>query len=476
MIGQATFPKLRYSQRQPLMPQAIAVPKFACHRRLCLLAFLMLMGLVVLPGYGQSPAPIRVATFNVSLYGERPGEVLKRLRTGSDRQAQHLAEIIQRVRPEIILLNEIDYDPAGEVLSVFHDKYLAVGQHASNSPDGPARPIDFPHRFAAPVNTGKHSGFDLSGDGVVDSTPGTDGYAADCWGFGRYAGQYGMAILSKHRIDRDAVRTFQNFLWKDMPEARLPDNPETPAANDWYSAEATAQFPLSSKSHWDVPILIDGKRVHLLASHPTPPVFDGSEDRNGRRNHDENRFWADYVGMAGEGGEAITRSDTQREPYIYDDAGKEAHLAPNESFIILGDLNSDPEDGDGPEGIRQLLASPRPLKYPPPSSEGAAEQSRLQGGANTRHRGNPRQDTSDPADDPGPGNLRIDYVLPSAELSVRGSGVFWPAANDPLFPLVGVHPFPSSDHRLVWVDLVVSGQQSAVSDQPEPGEPGPADR
>jgi hypothetical protein len=401
----------------------------------------MLMGWGVASGHGQSPATIRVATFNVSLYGERQGEVLKRLQTGSDRQAQHLAEIIQRVRPEIILLNEIDYDPAGEVLGAFHDKYLAVGQHVSNSPEGPAKPMTFPHRFTAPVNTGKHSGFDLSGDGVVDSKAGSDAYATDCWGFGRYAGQYGMAILSTNRIDQDAVRTFQNFRWKDMPAARLPDNPDTPAASDWYSAEAIAQFPLSSKSHWDVPIIIDDKRIHLLASHPTPPVYDGAEDRNGRRNHDEIRFWADYVGPA------------KAARYIYDDAGLEAHLAAGESFVILGDLNGDPADGDGPEGIRHLLASSRLLKYPPPASEGAVEQTRLQGRANARHSGDPRHDTCDPADDPGPGNLRIDYVLPSADLTVGGSGVFWPVANDPLFPLVGVHPFPSSDHRLVWVDL-----------------------
>ena len=55
-------------------------------------------------------------------------------------------------------------------------------------------------------------------------------------------------------------------------------------------------FRLSSKSHWDVPIRIGRETVHFLVSHPTPPVFDGPEDRNGTRNHDEIRFWADYVG------------------------------------------------------------------------------------------------------------------------------------------------------------------------------------
>ena len=52
---------------------------------------------------------------------------------------------------------------------------------------------------------------------------------------------------------------------------------------------------MSSKSHWDVPIDVNGKVIHLLASHPTPPVFDGDEERNGTKNHDEVRFWLDYV-------------------------------------------------------------------------------------------------------------------------------------------------------------------------------------
>ncbi len=54
--------------------------------------------------------------------------------------------------------------------------------------------------------------------------------------------------------------------------------------------------------------------------------------------------------------------------------------------------------------------------------------------------------------DNAPGNLRVDYVLRSKSLRVRDAGVFWPTTDDPLFPLVGTWPFPSSDHRLVWVD------------------------
>lgn len=44
-----------------------------------------------------------------------------------------------------------------------------------------------------------------------------------------------------------------------MPGALLPDDPSTPEPQDWYSAEELEVFRLSSKSHWDIPIKINGK-------------------------------------------------------------------------------------------------------------------------------------------------------------------------------------------------------------------------
>jgi len=424
--------------------------------------------------------PLRVATFNASLYADRPGAILDRLSRGDDPQAQAVAEIIQRVRPEILLINEIDYDPGGKVLDAFCENYLAVGQPASSSSDQstgtasgtrePAEPINYPYRYAAPANTGVHSGLDLDRNGNVDATAGGRDYGSDCWGYGVYPGQYAFAILSQHPIDEEAVRTFRKFLWRDMPGALLPDDGATPAPDDWYSAEILAGFPLSSKNHVDVPIVVRGRRLHVLASHPTPPVFDGAEDRNGRRNHDEIRFWADYVGESGQravGSGQNQSGENRGDSYIYDDAGRRGGLAansllqplasslqPRPSFVILGDLNSDPHDGDGGGTIKQLLDAPGVLKLASPRSDGGAEAAGLQGGANARHRGDPAEDTCDTRDEPGPGNLRLDYVLPSADLRVVGSGVFWPAADDPLHTLVaGAERPASSDHRLVWIDL-----------------------
>ena len=103
--------------------------------------------------------------------------------------------------------------------------------------------------------------------------------------------------------------------------------------------------------------------------------------------------------------------------------------------------------------IDQLLENWR-IQDPLPTSSGAVEASALQGGANATHQGDPKYDTADFADT-APGNLRADYVLPSRALRVTDAGVFWPEQADPLFRLTGVFPFPSSDHRLVWVDVRV---------------------
>jgi hypothetical protein len=367
---------------------------------------------------------VRFQTFNTSLNRARAGELVEDLSTPDDPQAAAVAEIIQRTRPDVLLLNEFDYVPGRVAVDLFRDNYLAVGH-------GGARPIDYPYAFVAPSNTGVPSGHDLDNNGTV-------GGGNDAFGFGEFEGQYGMVVLSKHPIVTSRVRTFQRFLWKDLPDAMLPDDPATAAPRDWYSPAELEDVRLSSKSHWDVPVRLGRRTVHFLVSHPTPPTFDGAEDRNGTRNHDEIRFWADYV-------------DGRR--YFYDDRGHRGGLARGERFVIAGDQNSDPADGDSVDGaIQQLLDHPR-VTDPLPTSAGGPEAAARQGGANAAHESDPRYDTADFSDSPAPGNLRADYVLPSRGLRVRGSGIFWPVPSDPLSRLTGEFPFPSSDHRTVWVDL-----------------------
>lgn len=394
------------------------------------------------------PEQVRFASFNASMFRATDGELARDLADAHDEkqdaEVRNVAEILQRQRPDVVLLNELDHDPDGVALRRFQDVFLSQGQNG-------AAPIRYPYAVAFASNTGVPSGHDLNNDGAV----GTSGRAGgdDSFGYGEFPGQYAFALLSMHPIDTEAIRTFQLFRWADMPGARLPDDPSTAAPADWYSPEELEVLRLSSKNHADVPIEVAGRTVHVLASHPTPPVFDGPEDRNGTRNADEIRFWADYV------------SAGQRSRYIYDDDGVHGGLAPGAAFVVMGDLNADPaNDGDGIDGAAEQITLHPKVRDPLPASDGARVAADEQGGANAGHEGDPALDTADFADFPGSsGNLRVDYVLPSRPLRVLDAGVFWPRREDPLWRLTGAYDrqwtngFPSSDHRLVWVDVAVPG-------------------
>ncbi|MCK5944168.1 MAG: endonuclease/exonuclease/phosphatase family protein [Planctomycetes bacterium] len=368
---------------------------------------------------GAAAPTVRFATFNLALNRAQPGALLAELRGGASPSARRLAEIVQRTRVDVILLNELDRDEAGEAAAVFADEYLAVSQ-------GGQEPIEFAFRFVGPVNTGVPSGKDLDGDGKV-------GGPQDAFGYGAFSGQYGMAVLSRYPILEDRVRTFRELKWSAMPEALRPEG--------YYPEDVWQHLRLSSKSHWDVPIGIGARErgfvVHALCSHPTPPAFDGDEDRNGCRNHDEIRFWVDYLTPG-------------RDGWIVDDAGGRGGLPAGESFVVMGDLNCDPVDGDARrEALLALLGHER-VQDPEPRSLGGPEQKMKQFGANMQHQGDAALDTGDFDDRPGqgPGNLRVDYVLPSRDLEVTGAGVFWPQAFEPTLELAR-----ASDHRLVWVEF-----------------------
>lgn len=388
------------------------------------LAIALMTGSETVSGADADLAAVRVATFNASMesgnYLPRDAvpsgsELAGRLSQGGHPQIRGIAEILQRVRPDIVLLNEFDYfeDPGAAVLP-FLRKYLARGQ------DG-QMPLDYPYFYSAPVNTGVPSGVDLNRDGATDDS------GQDAFGYGLYPGHYGMLILSRFPLIEATVRTFRLFRWRDMPD-NLMQSMRTAEGEPWYDAAAQSVFRLSSKSHWDVQAAIHGRVVHLLASHPTPPVFDGPENRNGRRNHDEIRFWLDYLS----GGEQAA--------YIVDDQGGRGGLR-GERFVILGDLNASPVEGEArPTAIRALVTHPAVNDDAPPTSAAGAARD---------------PDNSHAREHTASFGLRADYVLPSrAGWSVTDSGVFWPGPDDPGAALVADRA-SSSDHRLVWVDLVL---------------------
>lgn len=364
---------------------------------------------------------IRFATFNVSLYDDTAGGLIARLEAGDD-DARRIAAIIQHQRPDVLLLNEFDFDPAGVAATLFQQRYLGIGQFGETA-------IHYPYRYLAEVNTGVASGLDLDQSGGI----GVEGraYGNDAWGYGIHPGQYGMLVLSMYPIDGDDARSFRKLRWSTMPDALEPRFPDS--GLPFYPADIWAQLRLSSKSHWDLPIETPLGRIHLLAAHPTPPVFDGPERRNAARNHDEIRLWAEYVSPGDK-------------PWLCDDEGHCGGLPETARFVIAGDYNADPADGASlPGTIHQLLEHPRVLRYATPRGRGGVLAAQ-EGGVEASHRSFGGHDTA--SFGPRNGNFRVDYVLPSVGLPVKASGVFWPVPGE-----TGAEWIEASDHRMVWVDI-----------------------
>ncbi|WP_323776114.1 endonuclease/exonuclease/phosphatase family protein [Leisingera sp.] len=338
--------------------------------------------LILAAGAGQA-GTLRVATFNTELSRDGPGLLLRDIERGGDPQIAAVVEVISAAQPDVLVLQGVDWDYEGRSLAALAGLLAEAG-------------AAYPYSVSLQPNAGlpPPALLDMDGDGKT-------GGPRDNQGYGRFRGQGGMALLSRLPVDRNGIRDFSALLWRDLPGALLPKHPD---GRPFPSGEVQAVQRLSSTAHWLVPLqLPGGKRLNVMAFHAAPPVFDGPEDRNGRRNRDEIRLWQLLL-------------NSRLGP------------APQAPFVIAGDANLDPDQGEGrKDAIRSLLGDPR-LQDPQPLSPQA-------GSATVEWQ--------------GAGRMRVDYVLPSAGLAVTGSGVVWPDAPDAAAAL-------ASRHRLVWADIALN--------------------
>jgi hypothetical protein len=151
----------------------------------------------------MASSPIRFATFNASLNRNSTGQLITDLSTPNNTQAQAVAEIIQRTNPDVLLINEFDYDAAGQAAALFRDNYLAVGQNG-------IAPVDYPYIYAAASNTGIPSGFDLDNNGSV-------GGPNDAQGFGFFPGQFGLWCTPSTQFWKIRFAPSRNFCGRTCP-------------------------------------------------------------------------------------------------------------------------------------------------------------------------------------------------------------------------------------------------------------------
>lgn len=350
---------------------------------------LLSLGLTTTALYADT---LRIASYNTELSRDGPGLLLRALQRDDDPAVAAVIQVIAKANADILVLQGIDWDYEQRTLSALRER---LGQAGAL----------YPYHFSLRPNSGVESGLDLDGDGRL-------GGPADAQGFGSFSGQGGMAILSRHPLLTSEAQDFSGMLWKDFSDALLPTHPD---GSPFPSAQAQAAQRLSSTGHWLVLVeLPGGQRLNLLVFQAGPPVFDGPEDRNGRRNHDEIRLTQQILHQS-------------------------LASAPDTPVVIAGGSNLDPQDGEGRHKVlRQLLADPL-LQDPQPASPG---------GDAAPSQGHKTPDALDTVDWPGVGRLRVDYVLPSASLRVLDAGVFWPESGEEAELVI-----EASRHRLVWVDL-----------------------
>jgi hypothetical protein len=295
---------------------------------------------------------------------------------GDDPQLAAIVAVIDHMAPDILILTDFDYDRDGLALVAFAD-LLAT---------------PYPYRFARMPNAGRVTGLDIDGNGRT-------GEARDGLGYGRFAGDGGLAVLSRFPFDLDGFTDHSGRLWRDLPDAVLPvvDGQPFPSQAVW------DVLPVSSTAHWDLPVILPDGALHLLTFSATPPVFDGPEDMNGLRARDELRLWEHLLdGVLGP--------------------------APA-SFVVAGNSNLDPRAGDGDRAAMADFLARDDLQDP------HAGQINAEWGGD------------------GPGSLRVSYLLPSRDWTIFGAGTFWLAPDEANAMLLGEGGGAAGPHRLVWIDL-----------------------
>ncbi|WP_246036037.1 endonuclease/exonuclease/phosphatase family protein [Aliishimia ponticola] len=298
--------------------------------------------------------------------------LLRDIQRGKDAQVTAVVDVIAQASPDILVLRGIDWDLEARALDALAEVLITAGH-------------PLPHRFTAQPNRGMPTGFDLNGNGRAGDPDDMQGYA-------EFTGQNGLAILSRWPIG--TVTDATDMLWRDLPNALVPWPGQPDGSLD--------VLRLSSTAHWLAPIDAgDYGEVTIGTFAASTPVFDGEEDRNGRRNHDEIAFWAQLLD------------------------GALPYAAPAD-LIIAGHANLDPLRGDGRrEAIRGLLDHPA-LQDPFPADILTVDWKR---------------------DDLEP--MRLSYILPTQSWDIVASGVIWPEPGDPWLETVET----ASRHRLIWVDL-----------------------
>ncbi|MCB0417010.1 MAG: endonuclease/exonuclease/phosphatase family protein [Bdellovibrionaceae bacterium] len=314
--------------------------------------------------------------FRVVQYNIKELDSVKLREAKPSEQLQAALAIIKELKPQLLSLNEMQYDSAG----VPDKTYTTNGENAALVAKllGEKYNVSF-----NPANTGKNA--HTKTDGTYSTNPNDPNWMklVDHVNFGIFPFQYSTAALTKFPIVSEKV--IADIRW----DAFVPDLDLEP-----YRDAAGNKFPIEmelfDKNFTDI-ILKSGKRkFHVILLH-TVPAFNFGNDRglNIVRNADQIRFLEWY----------LTGKSAKQEAA---EIGGIRPLAKGTPFIALGDWNTDIKDKNNPgsEVLRRLGETFSYWHAPSPTYEGGFG--------------------------PEPFTVQFDYILHSDHFEVRNGGVHFP--------------------------------------------------
>lgn len=363
---------------------------------------------------GALPPKVRIAQFNL-----REMSTAKLL-DGADEQAGAAAQVIAKFAPEIISINELQFDiegipslgSPGAPSSTQPGTFDGGAQNAKRLAERVAA-LNPAAAFSFTVLTVGNSGFKWAGP-----TLGNPSFVLRGWG--DWPGRFNSAILTKFPIAYDKIRVINEFAWDALPDNSI-DKMKTEIGTS-----VPAGFPLFEKGILVVPVEIaPGQLLHMVMHHPVAPAF---EAINPYRHFDELHGLKLFLDGTLPGVEP---------------------LPVGARFVVIGDLNADPEDGDSLDGgIEPILGHPA-LNVFFPAGSGTKG---TNGKYNTYLSGCGKDDGTTVDDPTTKFQMQLDYILPSKTFGAAQVGeIFFPDFQSQKADFLLA--CQASDHRFLYVDV-----------------------
>ena len=221
--------------------------------------------------------PLRIVHYNIKELHSL--KIHSQLGASNLNQLQAVRNILLRLRPELLSLNEVQYDLPGVPDSSFVTSGENLNKLSAQFGMAGAASVFYP------ANTGALSEPRPDGTYVVSSPTAEERQLySDPLNFGMFPAQYSTGLLSLKPVGR--VKEYSQILWSQVsPTLDLSQ------FNDGNGQPLPEDMLLFDKNFTHVEIQFQGKPLHVIVFHSVPAFhFGNDKSPNYQRNKDQLRF------------------------------------------------------------------------------------------------------------------------------------------------------------------------------------------